>query len=74
MADLNLRSIKLGDNADASKNFVIEVPLVADGTLTIKREDGTLLSNYVNDAAAAIGLVPIGGLYRNGSVLMMRVA
>jgi hypothetical protein len=39
--------------------------------------DGAMLfglGNYANDAAAAIGLVPIGGLYRNGSVLMIRVA
>lgn len=32
------------------------------------------LGNYVNDAAAAAGGVPIGGVYRNGSVLMVRVA
>ena len=32
------------------------------------------LGNYVNDAAAAAGGVPIGGAYRNGSVLMIRVA
>ena len=38
---LALRQIKLGDNADTSKNFVISVPAVADGTLTIERENGT---------------------------------
>lgn len=38
---LNLKKIKLGDNADTSKNFVISVPAVADGTLTIERENGT---------------------------------
>lgn len=32
------------------------------------------LGNYTNDAAAATGGVPLGGLYRNGSVLMVRVA
>lgn len=32
------------------------------------------LSNAVDDAAAATAGVPIGGLYRNGSVLMVRVA
>lgn len=30
--------------------------------------------NYANDAAAAGGGVPVGGLYRNGSVLMIRAA
>lgn len=32
------------------------------------------LGNYANDAAAAAGGVPVSGLYRNGSVLMIRVA
>lgn len=35
---------------------------------------GTLPGNYANDAAAATGGVPVGGVYRNGSVLMVRVA
>lgn len=36
----------------------------------------TTLGNYANDAAAAAATpaVPVGGLYRNGSVLMIRVA
>lgn len=38
---LNLRTVKLGDNADTSKNFLIEVPTVADGSLSIKRGNGT---------------------------------
>lgn len=41
MSQLDLKKIKLGDNADTSKNFVISVPAVADGTLTIERENGT---------------------------------
>ena len=32
------------------------------------------LGNYANDAAAAVGLVPVGGMYRNGSVIQVRVA
>ena len=32
------------------------------------------LFNAVDDAAAAVGGVPVGGRYRNGSVLMIRVA
>ncbi len=31
------------------------------------------LGNYANDAAAAGGGVPVGGVYRNGSVMMIRV-
>lgn len=30
-------------------------------------------ANYANDAAAAAGGVPVGGVYRNGSVLQIRV-
>ena len=33
-----------------------------------------VLPNYANDAAAASGGVPVGGLYRNGSVVMYRVS
>lgn len=33
-----------------------------------------LLVNAVNDAAAATAGVPVGFMYRNGSVLMVRVA
>ena len=32
------------------------------------------LSNYADDTAAAAGGVPVGGLYRNGSAVMVRVA
>lgn len=31
------------------------------------------IGNYANDAAAAAGGVPVTGVYRNGSVLMVRV-
>ena len=32
------------------------------------------LPNYANDAAAATGLIPVGGMYRNGSVIQVRVS
>lgn len=34
----------------------------------------SVLGNYVDDAAAAAGGVAIGQLYRNGSVVMVRVS
>lgn len=34
---------------------------------------GATLPNYVNDAAAAAGGVPVSGYYRNGSVVMQRI-
>jgi hypothetical protein len=36
--------------------------------------DYTKLKNAANDAAAATAGVPVGELYRNGSVLMVRIA
>ena len=33
----------------------------------------TNIGDYVNDAAAQAGGVQIGGVYRNGSILMVRV-
>ena len=35
--------------------------------------DASTLGNYANDAAAATGGVPVNGVYRNGSALMVRV-
>lgn len=32
------------------------------------------LGNHADDVAAAAGGVPVGGMYRNGSVLMVRVS
>ena len=32
------------------------------------------LGNYSNDAGASAGGVKVGGMYRNGSVLMVRVS
>ncbi len=45
-------------------------------TLTHKTLDAPKLSglvNAANDAAAAVGGVPVTGVYRNGSVLMVRI-
>jgi hypothetical protein len=59
--------------------------LPVDGTLVSQEHAETLLQktldapkltglgNYANDAAAATGGVPVTGVYRNGSVLMVRV-
>ena len=30
--------------------------------------------NFIDDAAAAVGGVPLGGLYRNGSAIAIRIA
>lgn len=63
-AELHLTKIKLGDNADTSKNFVISVPAVSDGTLTIERENGTdvLTIDASGNIRAGVG----GNLVGNG--------
>lgn len=43
MSQLNTKKVKFGDNVDLSKNFVLSVPAVADGTFSLKREDGTVV-------------------------------
>lgn len=77
MSTIAVKKVKLGDNADTSKNFLIEVPAVADGTLTIKRENGTaVLSIGANGKAvipgvvgtvAQVGGVPTGQIVERGS-------
>jgi hypothetical protein len=77
MSTIAVKKVKLGDNADLSKNFLIEVPAVADGTLTIKRENGAnVLSIGANGKAvipgvvgtvAQVGGVPTGQVVERGS-------
>jgi hypothetical protein len=51
---------------------VVEVPV--DGELLAKEHIGAqLYGNFVDDTAAAAGGVPVDGVYRNGSILMVRV-
>ena len=61
---LALRQIQLGDNADTSKNFVISVPAVADGTLVIGRGNGTDVLSIAADGKVTLtpttGMTPIG--------------
>lgn len=60
MSTIAVKKVKLGDNADISKNFLIEVPAVADGTLTIKRENG----------AAVLSIDANGRLLTGGRVVL----
>lgn len=48
----------------------IDFQVNAVSTITLDNTFG----NFANDAAAAVGGVPVNGLYRNGSVMMFRVA
>lgn len=60
---LALRQIQLGDNADTSKNFLISVPAVADGTLVIERGNGTDVLSIAADGAVIV----TGQLIGNGT-------
>lgn len=59
----------------ASLGTVTAIPLsiYTNGAVVLTIQSGGL-GNYANDAAAAAGGVPVKGMYRNGSVLMVRVA
>ena len=53
------------------RQFWLNLLLYISGT-----PDGSNLAastSYANDAAATIGGVPIGGFYRNGSVVQVRI-
>jgi hypothetical protein len=53
--------------------FMITRIGVNDYAVELSRTQDAALGNYANDSAAAIGGVPVGGTYRNGSVLQIRV-
>lgn len=63
MSKIATKTVKLGDSADSSKNFLISVPSVPDGTLTIERESGT----DVLKVAAAGGVSIQGGVVAPGA-------
>lgn len=74
-------TIRLKDVA-RSQDFAVTLVPAADTSLNVPAS-GAVLTNtisglaattsYANDAAAAAGGVPVDGLYRNGSVVQVRV-
>lgn len=66
-----------GPNVLASGGSVAAVQgdiAALDVRVTALEGQFALLGDFADDAAAATGGVAVGGLYRNGSVLMVRVA
>jgi hypothetical protein len=66
-----------GPEVTASGGDVVAVQADVDAlTLRVTALEGlfTSLGSFVDDAAAATGGVPVHGLYRNGSAVMVRVA
>lgn len=61
--------------SQAAQIFVTNAILARGGFIPLgKPAFSALPVNAANDAAAAAAGVPINGIYRNGSVLMVRVA
>jgi hypothetical protein len=58
------------ERGEAEKIIALAPLRLADGQLFI---DLALIGNFADDAAAAAGSVPVGGIYRTGSVLKIRV-
>jgi hypothetical protein len=67
-------SMKYDDSTGGTTNSITvdvdSIDIALDTSCYLKI---TGLGNYVNDAAAAVGGVPVNGMYRNGSILMIRV-
>jgi hypothetical protein len=54
-------------------NLRVMDALNATATVDLANAASVTLGNYANDAAAATGGVLVGGLYRNGSTIQVRV-
>lgn len=71
-----VRAAFLGSD-QTSSNFAVTALDSVGNTIFSARNDRVFmlpaLNNQVNDAAAAAAGIPIGGLYRNGSVVQVRV-
>lgn len=61
------------NNGDVTITHSPNALAVAGGRVTLESLSMTL-GNYADDSAAASGGVPVGGFYRNGSVVMIRAA
>jgi len=49
--NLKIQQVQLGDSATAANNFVLSVPASPDGTLDVKRGDGTSVMNVASDGS-----------------------
>lgn len=87
---LKTDSYQIGlDSVTATNNFLVDTD-GAGGLRIRRKSDGSggtvltidsagrfglaVMTTYANDAAAAVGGVAIGQLYRNGSVVQVRVS
>jgi hypothetical protein len=54
-------------------NLRVQDALNSTATVDLANAANVSLGNYANDAAASAGGVLVGGLYRNGSTIQVRV-
>jgi hypothetical protein len=86
LADSNVNVYSNGSRLEINKSYTVDVannritlvwPAGVGQSVIFDLLSGTIVLslpiNAVNDAAAATAGVPVGGIYRNGSVLMVRV-
>ena len=76
-AGLSFFGILMGDALNIgtpSDGTVTNVKVSTAAAISNSKISFTGLGNYANDAAAAVGGVAVGSLYRNGSVIQVRVA
>jgi len=77
--DLSITGSRIGIQKSGSLNATLDVSgsAIITGSLTVtNRTTFPLVSssyNYANDAAAASGGIPLGGLYRSGSFILIRL-
>ena len=76
-AGLSFFGILMGDALNIgtpSDGTVTNAKVSTGAAISNSKISFTGLGNYANDAAAAVGGVAVGSLYRNGSVVQVRVA
>ena len=76
-AGLSFFGILMGDALNIgtpSDGTVTNAKVATTAAISNSKISFTGLGNYANDAAAATGGVAVGSLYRNGSVIQVRVA
>ena len=75
-AGLSFFGILMGDALNIgtpSDGTVTDAKVASTAAISNSKVSFTGLGNYANDAAAAAGGVAVGSLYRNGSVIQVRV-
>jgi len=68
---LKLQQVQLGDSVTAANNFILSVPAVPDGTLDVKRGDGTSVLNVASDGSVSvknIGGAAVMSIATNGRI------